>query len=290
MEALTASVAVSLHRRPAIASLRTRFVRAGRWRKEGEAVDWATTVTAGHRVRDRGGGGGGARAWKQTWDGYRGWGGGGGTVGMAGEARRGVGGRLTHGSARAPTAGHRGARPARGGDGGQQWRLALADDDVGERSEARGRDGEGRNERDAERARAGRRHVHGEGLLERVEAKRAHGGGRGRGRRDGAEAGGGDGGLLAVDVDRPRGRRRRWVSGAVHARRWVGAGWLPKAGTAGTGEGAGRSTVGSPWTKRTAQIHRRQNEKRQATLRALISSIDFPICLVGVAEKKHQEL
>jgi hypothetical protein len=89
MEAPTASVAVSLHRRPAIASLRTRFVRAGRWRKEGEAVDWATTVTAGHRVRDRGGGGGGARAWKQTWDGYRGWGGGRADCGhgRGGEAR-----------------------------------------------------------------------------------------------------------------------------------------------------------------------------------------------------------
>jgi hypothetical protein len=45
--------------------------------------------------------------------------------------------------------------------------------------------------------------------------------------------GGGGGRLLAVD--RPRGRRRRRVSGAVPTRRWVGAGWLPKAGT---GEGA----------------------------------------------------
>jgi hypothetical protein len=48
------SVAISLHRRPAIASLQTKFVQAGRWRKEGEAVDGAATVTARHRVRDRG--------------------------------------------------------------------------------------------------------------------------------------------------------------------------------------------------------------------------------------------
>jgi hypothetical protein len=120
---------------------------------------------------------------------------------MAGEARRGVGGRLTHASARAPTAGHRDARPARGaerrrlvpgGDGGQHGHLAPVDgaaaeldahDDVGERGEARGRDGEGRDERDAERVRASRRHVHG-GLLERVKAERAHG--VGRERRDGA--------------------------------------------------------------------------------------------------------
>jgi hypothetical protein len=126
--------------------------------------------------------------------------------------------------------GERGARPGRGaerrrlvlgGDGGQHGRLAPADGaaaeldahgDVGERGEARGRDGEGRGERDAERARAGRRHVHGEGLLECVEAERAHGGGRGRGRRDGAEAGGGGGGrgLVAAGRDdeagRPRGR------------------------------------------------------------------------------------
>jgi hypothetical protein len=39
-------------------------------------------------------------------------------------------------------------------------------------------------------------------------------------------------------VDRPRGRRRRRVSGAVPARRWMGAGWLQKSGTAGTREGA----------------------------------------------------
>jgi hypothetical protein len=90
-------VAVSLHRRPAIESLQTRFVRAGRWRKEGEAVVGAAAITPGHRVRDRGGGGTGAKAWKQTWDGYKGRGG--RTVGMAGEARRGVGGRLTHISA-----------------------------------------------------------------------------------------------------------------------------------------------------------------------------------------------
>jgi hypothetical protein len=65
----------------------------------------------------------------------------------------------------------------RRGDGGQHGRLAPADGaaaeldahgDVGERGEARGRDGEGRGEWDAERARAGRRHVHGEGLLERT--------------------------------------------------------------------------------------------------------------------------
>jgi hypothetical protein len=104
-------VAVSLHRRPAIASLRTRFVRAGRWRKEGEAVD-------GRRLSRRG---------------------------IACETGEEGGGR-----ARAPTAGHRGARPARGserrrlvpgGDGGQHGCLAPADgaaaeidahDDVGE--------------------------------------------------------------------------------------------------------------------------------------------------------------
>jgi hypothetical protein len=40
-------------------------------------------------------------------------------------------------------------------------------------------------------------------------------------------------------VDRPRGRRRRRVSGTVLARRSIGAGWLPKAGTAETWEGAG---------------------------------------------------
>jgi hypothetical protein len=40
-------------------------------------------------------------------------------------------------------------------------------------------------------------------------------------------------------VDRPRGRRRRRVSGTVLARRSIGAAWLPKAGTAGTWEGAG---------------------------------------------------
>jgi hypothetical protein len=47
---------------------------------------------------------------------HLGWGGGGRTVGMAEEARRGVGTRLTHASARAPTAGHRGASPARGAE------------------------------------------------------------------------------------------------------------------------------------------------------------------------------
>jgi hypothetical protein len=86
-EAPTASVAVSLHHRPAIASLRTRFVRAGRWRKEGEAVDGAAAVTAGHRVRDREGGGAPGRGHGSR----RGWiqrlGRGGRTVGRGGEAR-----------------------------------------------------------------------------------------------------------------------------------------------------------------------------------------------------------
>ena len=109
----------------------------------------------------------------------------------------------------------RGARPSGGverrglvlgGDGRQHGRLPPPDGaaaeldahgDVAHRDEAGGRDGEGRGERDVERARVGGRHVHGEGLLERVEAERLHGGGRGRGRRDGAEAGGGGGGLAA---------------------------------------------------------------------------------------------
>ena len=112
------------------------------------------------------------------------------------------------------------AGPARGGergrlvlgrDGGQHGRLPPADGaaaeldahgDVGDGLEARGRDGEGRGEGHVERARLGRRHVHGEGLLERAEAERLHGGRRGRGRRDGAEArGGGGGGGLAGGRD-----------------------------------------------------------------------------------------
>jgi hypothetical protein len=66
-----------------------------------------------------------------------------------------------------------------------------------------------------------------------------------------------------------------------------GGGAVAKAGTAGTregeGEGRGRSTVGSPWMKRTVQIHGWQNEKRQATLRALISSIDIDFSLLLLA-------
>jgi hypothetical protein len=76
-------------------------------------------------------------------------------------------------------------------------------------------------------------------------------------------------------VDRPRGRRRRRVSGAVPARRWMGRGGCQSQGRLGRGRGRGRSTVRSPWMKRTVQIHGWQNEKRQATLRALISSIDY---------------
>jgi hypothetical protein len=82
--------------------------------------------------------------------------------------------------------GERGARPARdaerhrlvpGGDGGQHGRLAPADGaaaeldahgDIGERGEARGRDGEGVTG-GTRSGRAGRRHVHGEGLLECVK-------------------------------------------------------------------------------------------------------------------------
>jgi hypothetical protein len=52
-----------------------------------------------------------------------------------------------------------------------------------------------------------------------------------------------------------------------------GGGVVAKGRTAGTGEGAGR-TVGSSWMKRMVQIQR-QNQKRQATLRVLISSIDI---------------
>jgi hypothetical protein len=44
-------------------------------------------------------------------------------------------------------------------------------------------------------------------------------------------------------------------------------------GGSGVG-GTGTDDVGSPWMKRTVQIHEWQNEKRQATLRVLISSID----------------
>jgi hypothetical protein len=102
------------------------FVRAGRWRKEGEVVDGAAAVTARHRARDPGGGGTRARAWKQAWEGYRGGGGGGceQIMGMAGEVMRGVGG-LTHllggggyiGGASMSVRGGAGAWPRRGAHG-----------------------------------------------------------------------------------------------------------------------------------------------------------------------------
>jgi hypothetical protein len=106
------------------------------------------------------------------------------------EGRRGGSGergaRLAHGVER--------RRLILGGDGGQHGRLAPADGaaaeldahgDVGERGEARGRDGEGATGGTQSGRAPVARHVHGEGLLKRVEAERAHRGGRGRGRRDG---------------------------------------------------------------------------------------------------------
>lgn len=133
-------------------------------------------------------------------------------------------------------AGERGARASGGvergrlvlgGDGGQHGRLPPphgaaaeldAHGDVGDLDEAGGRDGEGRGERDVERARVGRGHVHGEGVLERVEAEGRRGGRRGgRGRRDGAEEGGG--GLAAGagrDEGGPRGSRAcAWAGGGA---------------------------------------------------------------------------
>lgn len=70
-----------------------------------------------------------------------------------------------------------------GGDGGQDGGLAPADGaageldahcDVGDGLQARGRDGEGRRQRHVERARLRRGHVHGEGLLESLEAEGLH--------------------------------------------------------------------------------------------------------------------
>jgi hypothetical protein len=143
------------------------------------------------------------------------------------------------------------ARPSRGvercrlvlgRDGGQHGRLPPpdsaaaeldADGDVGDLDEAGGRDGEGRGERDVERARVGRRHVHGEGPLERVEAERLHGGrrgGRGLGRRDGAEAGGAwRGGGLAAGRDEGGPRAR----GSARARAGAGAGEPERRGGRG---------------------------------------------------------
>jgi hypothetical protein len=224
-------VAVSLHRRPAIASLRTRFVRAGRWRKEGEAVD-------GRRLSRRG---------------------------IACETGEEGGGR-----ARAPTAGHRGARPARGserrrlvpgGDGGQHGCLAPAD---GAAAEIDAHDDVGEPAR-----------------REDAMVKGATSGTR-SGRAPGADTSTEKVSLSASKPNEPTGegedgdgetaqRRVVAVAGCGRRRRRVGAGWLPKAGTR---EGRGRSTVGSRWMKRTVQIYRWQNKKRQATLRALISSID----------------
>jgi hypothetical protein len=163
-----------------------------------------------------------------------------------------------------------------GGDGGQHGRLALADGaaaeldahgDVGERGEARGHDGEGRGKRDAERARAGRRHVHEKVSLSASKPNEPTGEG-GDGDGEMAEAAVGGGGLLAVD--RPCGRCRRRVSEVEPARRWVGWGGCQRQGRLGRGGGGGgaRSDRANGLDSRTTE------PKRQATLRALISSID----------------
>jgi hypothetical protein len=57
-----------------------------------------------------------------------------------------------------------------------------------------------------------------------------------------------------------------------------GGGWLPKAGTTWTGEGEGAGAEHGR-IARTVQIHGWQNKKRQATLRALISSRDLATLL-----------